>query len=285
MAKLFVACILSLILAAPAAAQVCGDATDDDTVSVTDGVQALRAAAGLSSSCEDGCDIDGSGTITVSDGVNILRKAAGISVNEACEFTAQEANGIVNPTLSIFGAMTKVPGVGSNAAAAAGECDNTDGSIETVNTGNTSAAAFTNCRLGPAIFDGVISRAILAQGVVIGFDDFKLTRVKTGEQHTINGQLGVTDSQGVRRFAGTLNVTSSTRGSFTIQFQRITFGGGSAIAGSLIYDLSKTLGGKIARVQISFTDGDLLPAVIQLRTQQVKQFLLDRNTGLLIPAV
>jgi hypothetical protein len=291
MKKLVLACALGLLAAAaatPAAAQTCGDATGDDAVSVTDGVQALRAAAGLSNSCEDGCDVDGSGGITVSDGVNILRKAAGIAVNEACEFTAQEANGVVNPSLSIFGAMTKVPGVGPAAFAAAGECEN-DGTITTTpgTTANVSTATFENCRLGGAIVDGTIGRAVLAQGVVVGFDEFRLTRVKTGETHTIDGQLGVSDVPGVgKRFAGTLNVTSSKRGSFTIQFQRILLtGDGSVNQGALIYDLSKTTGGKIARIQIDFSDVDLVPAVIMLRTQQVRQFVLDRDSGLLLPAV
>ncbi|MCC6767120.1 MAG: hypothetical protein IT293_20890 [Deltaproteobacteria bacterium] len=281
------ACILGVLVAVPAAAQTCGDATDDGTVTVTDGVQALRAAAGLSSTCEDGCDVDGSGGITVSDGVNVLRKAAGIAVNEACEFTAQEANGVVDPSLSVFGAMTKVPGVGGNALAAAGECDNAEGSIETVAFGNSSAATFTNCRLGGAVVDGTIGRAVLAQGVVLGFDGFQVRRVKTGETHTIDGQLGVSDVPGVgKRIAGTLNADSSARGSFTILFQRILLAGdGSVRQGSLVYDLSKTTGGKIARVQIDFSDADLPPAVVTLRTQKVKQFLLDRNAGLLIPAV
>mgnify|MGYP003693732739 CR=1 FL=1 len=77
------------VTATPPAAQTCGDANGNDDVTVTDGVQALRAAAGLSSSCEDGCDVDGSGTVSVTDGVNILRKAAGFAINEACDFTSR----------------------------------------------------------------------------------------------------------------------------------------------------------------------------------------------------
>jgi hypothetical protein len=49
----------------PAAAQIfkiCGDVDDNDTVTVTDGVQVLRAAAGLSSDCTDAiCDVDVNG--------------------------------------------------------------------------------------------------------------------------------------------------------------------------------------------------------------------------------
>jgi hypothetical protein len=278
--------LITIALATPAAAQICGDANDNGTVTVTDGVQALRAAADLSSTCEDGCDVDGSGAITVSDGVNILRKAAGLSINETCEFTAQEANGVVNPSLSIFDAITKVPGVGaSSALIAAGDCDN-DGTVERVDIRTSSAATFTNCQIGNAILDGTISRAVLGSGVVIGFDGFKITRMKTGKSLTFNGQLGITSENAGKRLAGNLSITRSEGDSFTITFQRILLtGDGSVIQGQLIYDLTKLTTGKIAAIQITFGElGDGSVRVL-LRNQQVRQFLLDPDTRLLIPAV
>lgn len=66
---------------------LCGDANGDGRVTTDDGVQALRAAAGLASSCTVAlCDVDGSGTITVTDGVNVLRAAAGMSAAQRCSF-------------------------------------------------------------------------------------------------------------------------------------------------------------------------------------------------------
>jgi hypothetical protein len=63
----------------------CGDADANGVVSVTDGVQVLRAAADLSSMCTPArCDVDGNGEITVSDGVAVLRAAAGLSTHDAC---------------------------------------------------------------------------------------------------------------------------------------------------------------------------------------------------------
>ncbi len=59
---------------------VCGDADGDDRVSVTDGVLALRAAAGLSSSCAlETCDADRDGAFGVTDGVLVLRAATEIT--------------------------------------------------------------------------------------------------------------------------------------------------------------------------------------------------------------
>jgi hypothetical protein len=67
------------------AAAVCGDADGNGHVTVSDGVQALRAAAGLSTRCTNAtCDLDDGGSVTVSDGVNVLRAAAGLSVTLRC---------------------------------------------------------------------------------------------------------------------------------------------------------------------------------------------------------
>lgn len=64
---------------------ICGDADLSGTVTVTDGVQTLRTAAGLSSACDPSrCDVDGNGTVSVTDGVNVLRIAAGLPVSTDC---------------------------------------------------------------------------------------------------------------------------------------------------------------------------------------------------------
>jgi hypothetical protein len=64
---------------------VCGDADASGSVTVTDGVQVLRAAAGLESPCTVArCDVNGNGSITVTDGVQVLRDAAGLPTTPAC---------------------------------------------------------------------------------------------------------------------------------------------------------------------------------------------------------
>jgi cysteine-rich repeat protein len=63
----------------------CGDADGDGAMSVTDGVQILRAAAGLSSVCTVArCDVDGNGSMSVTDAVNVLRGAAGLPFTGTC---------------------------------------------------------------------------------------------------------------------------------------------------------------------------------------------------------
>jgi hypothetical protein len=69
----------------PEVQAICGDADQSGAITVTDGVQTLRAAAELSSSCTpERCDLDGSGTVSVSDGVNVLRGAAGLPFTSNC---------------------------------------------------------------------------------------------------------------------------------------------------------------------------------------------------------
>ena len=64
---------------------LCGDADGNGEVTVTDGVQTLRAAAELPSTCTIArCDVNGNGSITVSDGVQVLRAAADLPVQGDC---------------------------------------------------------------------------------------------------------------------------------------------------------------------------------------------------------
>ena len=77
-----------LAVATPAAAQVCGDADGNGSVTVSDGVITLRAAAELGDCELARCDVDGNGSVTVSDGVNVLRAAADLVVLNGCSSSA-----------------------------------------------------------------------------------------------------------------------------------------------------------------------------------------------------
>src|SRR5262245_29825887 len=79
-----------------ATAAVCGDVNDDDTVSVTDGIVCLRAAAGLAS--DDRCDIDGDGTVSVTDGIGILRNSIALAAVLSCKTQIGTVIGEINKT-------------------------------------------------------------------------------------------------------------------------------------------------------------------------------------------
>lgn len=267
----------------PAFAQTCGDANDDDAVSVTDGVQALRAAAALPSVCGEGCDVDGSGSVSVTDGVNILRKAAGLSFTAACQFTGEEANEVVTPSTGIFDAIGKIPGIGDGAGAAAIEECEDGGTVNVDQTSAQSIAAFTDCEIGGVILDGAASRVTFGNGEVIAFDALTITRIKTGRSLTFSGQLAVTTSQAGRRVSGALKVESETRGSFELRFTRVLLVGGSPRDGDLLIDLADADGGTIDSILITFVVGNELDVRVQLRNGQVKQFTLNRRTRLVRP--
>jgi hypothetical protein len=107
------------VLGATAQAQECGDADGNGQITVTDGVNILRAAAGLSSPCTLArCDVDGSGSITVTDAVNLLRIAAGLSVELACAPQGgfvENGDGTVTDTQTGLQWEKKTTAVGSGA--------------------------------------------------------------------------------------------------------------------------------------------------------------------------
>jgi hypothetical protein len=112
--------MIAVLLAPPAIAELCGDADGSAAVTVTDGVNSLRAAAGLPGPCTADsrrCDVDGDGAVSVTDGVAVLRVAAGLTLSIAVPCPRLQgpvptpistANGAV---AEIFGVMTKVRSV------------------------------------------------------------------------------------------------------------------------------------------------------------------------------
>ncbi len=88
--------VVLLVTAVRGEAAPCGDADASGGVSVSDGVNVLRAAAGLSTTCTmlPLCDVDGNGTVTVTDGVNVLRTAAGLAADLHCACGAAGCTGI-----------------------------------------------------------------------------------------------------------------------------------------------------------------------------------------------
>jgi CxxC motif-containing protein (DUF1111 family) len=100
----------AVVFFAPSArAQVCGDADASGAVSVTDGVRALRSAAGLAGGCDTPvCDFDGNGAVSVTDGVRLLRSAAGLDGALACPGLAPDplsggATTVFDVTVNAFG--------------------------------------------------------------------------------------------------------------------------------------------------------------------------------------
>jgi hypothetical protein len=74
-----------VVVAKVASEGACGDADGNGSITVSDGVQIMRAAAELSSVCTvTTCDVDANGAIAVTDAVQVLRAAAGLPLVGDC---------------------------------------------------------------------------------------------------------------------------------------------------------------------------------------------------------
>ena len=114
-----------------AGTQRCGDPNRDGTISVTDGVLVLRAAAALATDCTAlVCDLDASGGVSVTDGVNTLRAAADLTATIACPVAAVNLiRGVTGPDGSAALLAVEPPPLPA------------DGALETITNlaGNTTA--------------------------------------------------------------------------------------------------------------------------------------------------
>jgi hypothetical protein len=292
----------SLTAVAGVAAQVCGDADGSGTVTVTDGVQVLRSAAGLSTTCSAtpaNCDVDGSGSATVSDGVNVLRKAAGIAITEACpsggSSDVQEVTDAVLPFLTL--GLNEVPNVSLSSAgatvrpAATENCE--DGGTRTTDqSGVTVTVTFAACKvsepgLGSFQLDGVIE-------------------VSLGLSSTVEFELNITDLGNSRLvdFDGTIQGTPRLGGGFVVnggpiavreseggpEVFRLTFddltvdGDGTLVSGSVeAEDTSDSFDLKTAEVEVEDSSTTATVRVVRDDDSE-EQFLLNLETGELTPA-
>jgi cysteine-rich repeat protein len=63
---------------------VCGDATDDGVLTVSDALEVLKGAIGEGACPFSLCDTDGDGSISPTDGLRIVRAAVGLDVSMDC---------------------------------------------------------------------------------------------------------------------------------------------------------------------------------------------------------
>ncbi|MCC6764353.1 MAG: hypothetical protein IT293_06790 [Deltaproteobacteria bacterium] len=195
----------ALFLATSASAQTCGDADGNGAVTVTDGVQVLRSAAGLSSTCSAraaSCDVDGSGSATVSDGVNVLRKAADIDITENCPGGGDDTADVAQVTDVLVAFLSlglqEVPNVGISSAdavrpAATEDCED-GGSRTTTQQGIGVRVTFDACKvsepgLGGFQFDGEIGVAIAFPTATVTFE-FRITDLANQRLVDFDGALG-----------------------------------------------------------------------------------------------
>ncbi len=293
---------LGMTCGAPASAQTCGDADGSGSVTVTDGVQVLRSAAGLSSTCSAhaaSCDVDGSGGITVSDGVNVLRKAAGISISESCpgggDGTADvaEVTDVTVPFLVL--GLQQIPNVsvssaGTVRAAATEQCED-GGSRMTTQAGVTATVTFNACRvsesgLGSFQFDGQIQAQLgLTSNVTFALIVTDLSNDKVTEfQGTIQGTPRF-PAGGFVVDGGPLSVRGSNAGPeiFRLTFNQLTVDqNGHLVSGSVeAEDTSDSFALDTAELEVQSSTTATVHVVRD--DQSTQDYQLNLTTGDLTP--
>ena len=259
--------------------KVCGDVDDNDTVSVTDGVQVLRAAAGLTSDCTDAiCDIDVSGTVSVTDGVIVLRKAAGLSITENCI----PDDGRINQQISYllqFGeplVSNVLPTIVEHRQESIDNsftCDNgEDGIYDIVVTDGQQDNEFSDCFFDNAIVNGTAENAnddpILDVEIADARNDDTLTFAGTDG----TALLGVNIDGGIKysgRLDGSASFERFDTADFLLVVSNLQVGTGPfPLGGSISYEFNEDSevpdvrrariffdGSNLARVEVTFSDG------------------------------
>lgn len=262
-------------------AQGCGDADNNGTVTVTDGVQTLRAAAGLASSCSANvaaCDPDGSGTVTVTDGVNVLRKAAGIAITESC-VNAQVAR-LLRTTVPVFGDLTKL-GTGAQSAGTDDGCENVDG--DATFDPDTGEIFFTNCQIEGFLYDGSLGIAGDETTLVLAFD-LDAADLTTGEASTLFGDLTFRSSNDGAVISGSLDTSFDDLGTVAVTFEALqTDVNGNFIGGSLLFDASESDIDGVTGIRIGFATTTVVPVSVFFADQTQQDFSFNLDTGELIP--
>jgi len=283
--KLFAAsAAVVFVTCGSASAQICGDADNSGSVTVTDGVQALRAAAALASTCTASlCDIDGSGSITVTDGVNVLRKAAGIAITESCppQSVDEQVQTLLKSTLPVFGDLTKL-GTGAQAAGtSSGICENVDG--DAVFDQETSTIEFSNCQLEGFIYDGSLGVFGDETTLVLSFD-LDTTDLATDEFFSLGGDLSfrATDTGSV--ITGNLDASFSAFGDVSVAFEEIgTDANGNFVSGSLLLDASTSDIEGVTGIRVGFATTTVVPVSVFFSDQTERDFTFDTVSGDLTP--
>ncbi len=283
-----------------ASAQVCGDADGNGSVNVTDGVQVLRAAAGLTSTCTqnaNNCNVDGAGDITVTDGVNVLRKAASLAITENCpgggtDDDVQEITDRVVPFLKL--GLDSIPNVSPGAAPADVEDCEDGGTRDTQQEGDNVTVTFSACKvsepgLGAFQLDGFID---LDLGFPSGSVTFELTvtDLSNGRLVDFDGTLTATVrlSGGFILDGGPLGVRDSEGGPvvFTLTFDDLTVNNdGDIESGSVeAEDTSDSFDLETAEIEVE--DGNDTAAELRVRRDDGSEdfFLIDLQTGDITPA-
>jgi len=261
-----------------AAAQLCGDADASGTVTVTDGVQVLRQAVGLSSSCTNStCDVDGNGSVTVTDGVNVLRLAAGLAITANCPSVDNQVQNLLRTSLPIFGSLTKIGAPSGVRAAETQDCQ--DGGTVTINQ-DTGELDFNSCQLGDGFqYDGffVVGQNTLDFGITF-------TDLATGDSESLQGGISQNVSGNTVTSSGSFDLASPF-GSFSVGFDQLVLDPNTLlfVGGDLQLSADDGSFGVIQTVRLAFQPSNVAAVEVDLTDGSTLPFTYDLVSGDLTP--
>lgn len=219
-----------LLYASGAHGAACGDANRTGTVTVTDGVLVLRAAAQLPAICpQERCDMNLDDRVTVTDGVLALRVAAGITTQVACSATQAD---------SIFGQILKGSAAGRTASPA-GRVRAANTTVECSGGGFTEddgvTLTFHECAEGDYVTDGTLAFAGDGAGTAtVTFDTTDFV-VSTGEVFDTFGELTYDFTGDDIRVNGVLDYFSDVVGAYTTEFDDIALDQAFALLSGTVF--------------------------------------------------
>jgi hypothetical protein len=267
--------------------KVCGDADGSGSVTVTDGVLVLRAAAGLSSDCTNElCDVDVNGTISVTDGVITLRKAAGLSIARNCipdegridpqvEHLVQRTQPLVSEALgTLVLRRDQVTDKTFN-------CENgEDGTLDVTIVDGQLGMSFSDCLVKNTLINGDADDA--ANDPILS--SLSVTDVRSEESISFDGPLLGVDIDGGVKLSGNLDAvpdfTLFDTGDFLLVVNNLTIAStGTLLAGQLTMKLNadSNLPG-VQRIRIVYDGSNLAPVLVTFDNGSVKSYGFDLNT-------
>jgi hypothetical protein len=272
--------------------KICGDVDDNDAVTVSDGVQVLRAAAGLTSDCTDAiCDVDVNGSIGVTDGVIVLRKAAGLSITQNCipddgTINQQVAHLIQRTQPLVSDVLRTVVQRRNETIDNSFECDNgSDGTYDVSFLDGQQDGSFSDCLIGNTLVNGDVENANDDPLLAVEIGDVRTEETISFEGTNGSALLGVNIEGGGIKYSGRLDAFPTFErfdtSDFLLVVSNLQVGPtGYPLGGSISFELTEDSavpdvrririfydGSNLARVEVTFTDGSFKYYKFELQFQ------------------
>lgn len=265
--------------ATPARGQVCGDADGSGTVSVSDGVQTLRAAAGLATTCTNAsCDVDGSGAVTVTDGVSVLRKAAGLPITENC---SGGSGAQPDTVLRELQPVLKY-GLAHATGAPVSSCANApDGTIDVETDPEDGTTTFYDtCQVDDVELSGDVTVADAS----LAFSFFEADTV--GDEDFISdfdGELTMSGGSGGRTLNGPIDVTTESAGTLTMTLADVVVANGVLTSGTATVEFADSdIPDMFQRTVLKFDGSGIAIVTATQANGGTSTYRLDIATGNLV---